>query len=80
MILVGVAAVAAVGALLYAKARSGNSGADLNDIDGVLAEVEIYLGYGRKKQAVSLLERALEVNQGHAQLSRKLHQVKLGNS
>ena len=38
-----IVAVAVVVALLYLKARSGESKTDLNDIDSVLAEVEIYL-------------------------------------
>ena len=48
---------------------------DFNDPSKILAEVEIYLHYGRKEQAIKLLRNALANGKGKEALAAKLFEI-----
>jgi hypothetical protein len=49
---------------------------DLNNPDIVLNEIEVYLAYGKKKQAIALLEKALTHGTTNAEISAKLRELR----
>ena len=55
---------------------SAQSDAD-EDVDPI-AEAEVYLAYGRKEQAIEILEEALRANPGREDIRRKLNEIKTG--
>lgn len=52
------------------------TGKTMANSDDLLAEAEVYLAYGRKAQAIEVLEEALKVDPGNAAISAKLGSIK----
>jgi tetratricopeptide (TPR) repeat protein len=48
--------------LLILKWKFASSSPDFNNEKSILAEIEVYVAYGREKQAIKLLEKAVVMN------------------
>ena len=75
MVLTGLGALVALLLMLVWMRRSGNAGSESAYIDP-LAEAEVHLVYGRKQQAIELLEKAMQYDDSRNDIKRKLSELK----
>jgi len=54
------------------SSAKSNTDADVNPV----AEAEVYLAYGRKEQAIEILEEALRANSAREDVRNKLNEIK----
>ena len=57
------------------SSTASNTNADVHPI----AEAEVYLAYGRKEQAIEILEEALRANSAREDVRKKLNEIKAGS-
>lgn len=55
--------------------RKNEDDLDLRDIDRVLDTADVYIGFGEKNHAITLLEKALKINLDHPRLINKLNEI-----
>lgn len=73
-LLLAVAAVAVFFALFRYMNRSNNAAPKASGADP-LAEAEVYLAYGRKQEAIDILQRAMRTHPNRAAIAAKLDEV-----
>ena len=73
-------AIAGVVVAAFFLLRSGSSSMPLNydDEEGVFGELEIYVAYGRTKQAIEFMEKAVEAKPENEAFRKKLSELKRG--
>jgi Tfp pilus assembly protein FimV len=56
------------------SSAEGNTDGEVNPI----TEAEVYLAYGRKEQAIEILQEALRANPAREDVRKKLNEIKAG--
>ena len=75
MVFTGLAALVALLLMLVWMRRSGSTSNESSYVDP-LAEAEVHLAYGRKQQAIAILEKALQYDDSRNDIKRKLSELK----
>jgi pilus assembly protein FimV len=57
---------------------SSSTQSDANEDVNPVTEAEVYLAYGRKEQAIEILEEALRANPAREDVRKKLQEIKTG--
>lgn len=76
MVFTGLGALVALFLMLVWMRRSTSAGNESTYVDP-LAEAEVYLAYGRKQQAIEILENALLYDDTRHDIRRKLTELKM---
>lgn len=69
----------ALGSDAHKRVSASSSGqTDTDTTVDPIAEAEVYLAYGRKKQAIEILEEALRAKPTQEDIRKKLNEIKAG--